>query len=184
MNFEKFEEMWRASPCGQWKEEWKLFLEFCEAYFRNRKILNPIVVELGTYKNTQRFYYKEFLGARHIGIDGSTYHSPPDILGTTHDPQTKEKLLKLLDGKEINLLFIDADHSYEAVKKDYEIYAPMTRNIIALHDIVTPWCGVKDFWRELLASKEYTKSLFYNWCPRINKDNYSVQYGIGIVIKE
>ena len=54
-------------------------------------------------------------------------------------------------------VFIDGDHAYEAVKRDFELYAPMGR-MIALHDIAAPddWTDgrgslveVGRFWREI-----------------------------------
>jgi len=57
------------------------------------------------------------------------------------DPQREETLArvrKLLCGKALDLLFIDGDHRYEAVKTDFAIYAALFRKggFITLHDIV------------------------------------------------
>lgn len=184
MNLDKFYSMMRTGAPGQLAIEWQLFLEFCETYFKNRDIKNPIVVELGVRTNTQKVFYEQILGAKHIGIDGSTEFSIPDIVGNTHDSATKDKLKVLLGGKDINLLFIDAGHSYEEVKQDYEMYSPLTKNIIAFHDIMTPFVGVRHFWRELMDDKEYMKLFFYKWCNRKLKDGTQILYGIGVLIKE
>ena len=55
----------------------------------------------------------------------------------SHKDSTKDELLKILQGKKIDLLFIDGDHTYEGVKKDWEMYSPLVRKggIIAFHDI-------------------------------------------------
>jgi predicted O-methyltransferase YrrM len=44
----------------------------------------------------------------------------------------------LCGGRPIDLLIIDADHSYGGVRSDYEMYAPLVGagGLIALHDIV------------------------------------------------
>jgi predicted O-methyltransferase YrrM len=51
--------------------------------------------------------------------------------------------------KEFNLLFIDADHSYEAVKADFEAWAPLVRpgGEIAFHD--ANYVSVQQFLEEI-----------------------------------
>lgn len=115
--------------------EWKLFLEFCEMYLKRHGIKNPVVVELGTATNKQKAFYKQLLGAEHIGINITEKYSKPDILGDTHDLETVEALKKKLGGRSIDILFIDASHFYESVRKDYKLYSPLCSGIVALHDI-------------------------------------------------
>lgn len=59
------------------------------------------------------------------------------IEGSSHNRNTYDSLIKILNGKPIDFLFIDGDHSYEGVKKDYEIYSPLVKSggFIAFHDI-------------------------------------------------
>jgi len=42
------------------------------------------------------------------------------------------------EGGELNFLFIDGDHTYEGVRKNFEMYSPLVRRggIVAFHDIV------------------------------------------------
>lgn len=63
----------------------------------------------------------------------------------------------------VDVLFIDGDHSYEGVSKDFELYGPLVRpgGIVAFHDIVPDYGtrygidtpvfsgGVPEFWREV-----------------------------------
>jgi len=163
-------------------KEWTFFLAFIDAYFAQQKIKDPVIVELGTRGDRQKPYYQELFGATHIGIDGSAGFQP-DIIGDTHDPETKERLKAVLAGRPINLLFIDADHAYEAVKKDYEMYEPMTENIVALHDIFNRQEQVGRFWAELQEQyPEYMKLTMYNWLPEPHVFAF-MQFGIGLVIK-
>jgi len=114
--------------------EWRCFLEFVDAYFRNRNVVNPVVVEIGTENNMQKRFYQELLNATHIGID---IHGNPDILGDSHSQETVDILKAKLDGRKIDLLFIDGDHSYDGVKRDWKLYEPFVRYIVAFHDIYT-----------------------------------------------
>lgn len=59
------------------------------------------------------------------------------ICGDSTDEQTPEILLMRLKGKPIDVLFIDGDHHYKAVKSDYMIYSAFVKRggLIALHDI-------------------------------------------------
>ena len=134
--------------------EWRAYLEFIEAYFRNRNIDKPIIVEIGVHGGNQKRFYTELLGYEHIGIDIAAKYSKPDILGDSHAPETVERLKEKLNSRPINLLFIDGDHSYAGVKGDYGFYAPLVENIIALHDIDYYRKSVSKFWGELIEAEK------------------------------
>ena len=166
MNLTLFNELWKF-PVAQDLHEWKKFLEFCESYLKKHKIKNPIVVELGVWRNGQKQFYEQLLGAHHIGIDSSRKKSRPDIQGLTHDPETLKALKVKLGGKPIDILFIDASHWYKDVKKDFEIYSPLCNGIIAFHDIYTgryqnksEFREVWKFWDELQADPSKRDYLF------------------------
>lgn len=129
--------------------EWQLLFEFLGAFFRNRGIENPIVVEIGVRTNNQKIFWEKLLDAKHIGIDIADGYGVPDILGDSKDLKTFEALKKALGGKRINVLFIDGDHSYDGVKNDYEIYSPLTEDIVIFHDIHSPKYEVWKFWEEM-----------------------------------
>jgi predicted O-methyltransferase YrrM len=77
----------------------------------------------------------------------------------SHRPETVGEVERLLAGRPLDFLFIDGDHSYEGVRLDFEMYAPLVRpgGLIAFHDIVPvaqgdgrhTVGGVPRFWREL-----------------------------------
>ncbi|AFY70948.1 hypothetical protein Pse7367_2693 [Thalassoporum mexicanum PCC 7367] len=60
-------------------------------------------------------------------IDGSSYAAP-----------TVDKVKDILAGKQLDLLFIDGDHTYDGVKQDFLCYHQFVKpgGIIAFHDIM------------------------------------------------
>lgn len=60
------------------------------------------------------------------------------VRGDSHDVGTAERVRAALDYALVDFLFIDADHSYEGVKRDFELYSPLVRpgGLVAFHDIV------------------------------------------------
>ena len=193
MNLELFEKLRKERPSQQ-VPEWRMFLEICEAYLQKKKIKRPVVVELGVYYNMQKKFYQQLLNAEHIGIDVGSRRSIPDIHGNTHDPETLKKLKKKLAGRPINILFIDADHAYESVKKDYEIYAPLCSDIVALHDIETYRYKNKrhrevwKFWDELKQASFIERGGLDNYLfltiSQCQFENKRRKMGIGIIFKK
>lgn len=171
---------------GQCRPEWQQFMEYVAGYFKNRKIEHPIVVEIGVCANAQKRFYEEIMGAEHIGIDidSETY---PDILGDSCSPQTVMILTERLAGRPIDLLFLDGNHVYNCVKHEYETYGPMTRHIIAFHDLVCIEEGigveVHRLWREIcVVEKKHCLVTFYR-----HNESKTVwpghEMGIGLIVK-
>jgi cephalosporin hydroxylase len=84
------------------------------------------------------------------------------VLGDSHEPRTRERIRRLLGGRDVDLLLVDGDHTYEGVKQDFADYSPLVRSggLVAFHDIVPGGPGkhgdpggVPTFWRELAATR-------------------------------
>ena len=76
-----------------------------------------------------------------------------------------------------DLIFIDANHTYEYVKKDFENYSKLLKSggVVGFHDVDCPdWPGINKYWKELKKTNKYDMKEF------INRD-YKLQYGIGML---
>jgi predicted O-methyltransferase YrrM len=83
---------------------------------------------------------------------------------------------KLLTGLNFDFAFIDGEHTYEGVKKDYEMIAPRMKPVnILFHDIQTK--GVEEFIDEIGAQKlaelaylgDYKFKGLFTWKDRRNE---------------
>lgn len=162
---ELFQRLW-VSP-SQDRDEFFSFIEIAEKYNLNT------IVEIGAeYGGTLRFWdYLLGKGGLLISIDitpqirwdiKQSGNRIEVVVGNSQEEIIRDKVGNLLNGRGIDLLFIDGDHRYECVKKDYENYSPFVRKggLIAFHDIMLklafefspdmqPNGTVARFWQEL-----------------------------------
>lgn len=102
----------------------------------------------GGYPRWKEALYRKFAKPR------QTLHL---VRADSHLAATRAIIDRLLDGRDIDVLMIDADHSYAGVKRDYDLYAPLVAQdgFIALHDVIPnrfdPEIEVHRFWDELKA---------------------------------
>lgn len=86
----------------------------------------------------------------------------------SHADGTRDRLQEVLGTRQVDFLFIDGDHSYSGVKRDYELYHDLVRpgGLIAFHDIVPnrkhPEHNVHVFWSELQRRHQMDELVDHN----------------------
>ncbi|MFX1239729.1 MAG: O-methyltransferase [Promethearchaeota archaeon] len=100
------------------------------------------------------------------------------IRADSHDNTTLHRIKQILKGKKLDFIFIDADHSFNGVKKDFEMYSPLLKKggLIAFHDIVPTPHGenVYKFWETIKKNFDFEE---------IIEDRNQKAGGIGILKK-
>ena len=174
------QELKKLNGPNQVVSEWKEYLRFIQRFCKDNKIENPVVVEIGTHYGHQKAHYELFLNATHIGIDISNKLSKPDIHGDSHKIGTMTKLKEMLNGRSIDILFLDGAHTYHDTLTDYLAYGSLTTGIIAFHDIQHSE-EIRRLWLDLNeAEKDNADVTFWSigawgnkWC----------ELGIGMIVK-
>jgi cephalosporin hydroxylase len=111
-----------------------------------------LIIEVGVWLGGNAAVYKTFFpDVRIIGVDvvnRTEFDGVEMVVGNSGDGGTRARVEELLDGQKADFLFIDADHVYASVKRDYEMWRSLAQ-LVGFHDVHNP--SVLRFWQETTA---------------------------------
>ncbi len=169
-------------------------LEFIDFYNYVLNNLKPVrtIVEIGTAKGGTLFLFTQMLEEDGLVISLDRYKFPQwkvnlfhtfsrkganisIVTGDSSHDSTIHNLEHILKNRKVDLLFIDAAHTYESVKNDFEKFSKFVRSngMIAFHDI-KPGVGngVPRFFSQLKETYDFNEF-------KVPEDDWG---GIGAII--
>ena len=135
-----------------------------------------LYLEVGVDKGKSLWISKQVV-KEGVEVHGVDLREDPGVTGAVFHRGDSVAIAKDWE-KKIDVLFIDGDHSYEGVKKDWEMYGPLVREggIIAFHDALYHADKTEEvdvLWKELKYNHINCREI--KSCPNST--------GIGVIIK-
>lgn len=117
------------------------------------------VLEIGTFRGGFARFLGEVMGWDVLSIDVNRPSEEP--IGYTYGQVSSGDFVP---DRQFDLVFVDGDHSYGAVKGDYERFVGYAAKVVALHDVLGhhACAGVKQFFDEM-AGPEWTVEVSEEW---------------------
>jgi hypothetical protein len=153
-------------------------------------------LELGSGSGESANYMLYAGVPRIVTVDSLASRAVPRVLHSqidfiymdSQDLELPTRVLKCLEGNWPDVVFIDADHSAEAVRKDFALWWPYAKQMVAFHDILMP--TVYPVWEELclkipsvqIVGRDYESANL--WQDNAPRDGVLWCGGIGVLFKE
>jgi predicted O-methyltransferase YrrM len=174
---------------------WQIKSEFT-GMLKWAKDLKPAnILEIGTAKGATLLAWCRFASNKVVSVDlpggihgggypeikqGLYQHFVSDrpkvklccIQDDSHAESTRQRAETFLAGDKLDILFIDGDHTYAGVRRDFELWSPLVRpgGYVVFHDILPHKdlhdCEVDKLWTELKAQypwQEFVEDPTQGW---------------------
>lgn len=169
-------------------EEWIPFLNWLDLNCASERFEH--ILDIGAYDGGTTYCFAQFCKtlttvdiispARFDCTEIQAFCEHRYIGQSSHLPDTVQQVAD----RQYDLIFIDGDHTYEGVKKDFELYLPFLKRggAVIFHDIVDSQmhrnlnCHVAKFWKEVK-----TKYKNITFCQRETAGQDNNWGGIGLI---
>ena len=194
---EKFWKIWyegqTPKECAmKWLPE-KRPAQVVEEFIEYLKIVSviekPAVLEIGVAQGQQRRFYEKLLKCRRYFSIDIDEKSPAIVRGDSKDPQMIA-VIKALEPKGWDIIFVDGDHSRPGVRADHKNYKGLVRlgGFLVFHDTHHDhWKGMDGavvLWNEIKhGSYDRIWDIYHkaDYTPWTKGHGFRKQCGIGVI---
>lgn len=155
-----------VAEVGSWKGHSVCYL--AEEMLKNNKVFKIYCVDVWekweyytTFDETQKELLEDVRKSHDIFDDNVRKHGVRDFIVDIQDNSHNGS--KRFDDKFFDCVFLDADHQYDVVLKDIELWYPKVKKggIISGHDYFELSCGVKKAVDEKFKNVKFMGSIWY-----------------------
>lgn len=157
-----------SDPVEEWVQRHRLSRwEMTEVVQELRRIDIDVVLEVGCHRgDSLNIWRKLFDPSLMVGVND--IREMPEgredelrthmVWGRSQEPETHARVVELLGGRAVDYLYIDGDHTYDAVKRDWELYSPLVceGGLVVLHDATlqgNPSVDVYKLWPQIMDGR-------------------------------
>lgn len=157
--------------------------EFTQALVEVRAVKPKIILEIGSATGGSLYAWSQVcpevyaISLQEEAYANAEHYGAKVLYADSHSDEARAWIDDKLDGRQLDVLFLDGDHSYAGVCADYKNFAPFVRDggLILFHDVCNPYePGAVKMWKEIAAEGH---EIF-------NEVTAYDERGIGVIVKK